>query len=436
MRNKDKDSHEFKPLLVEIEEQPLNPLGRAVFWIIIAAIVFFGLWMFYGRVDVVVTARGKVIPVGEVKTVQPLTVGVVRAIRVKPGDFVEEGQVLMEIDPSDIEPELESMRADLAQVELEVLRIESLLSGAAFSPPTDRYDQRQIAMQQDICRSARLRLQQQIRVKNEELGQVSERLAAAGKGLAHAVLQRQLAEDRLWRLGPVRDIISKDDYDKARSEAAACEGQVKEKSHGVEALRKTAEGVRREIELIRTAEQNRLLEVLAEKRQRKIYLEAKIAKASFLSKRQQITAPVRGSVAQLLVHTIGGVVTPAEKLAHIVPADSPPVIKSLVLNKDVGFVAPAMAVSIKIDAFNFQKYGIIDGTVLQVSNDSIEDKNLGLVYETYIEPKKTTLTVEGVEIPINTGMSVTAEIKVGKRRIIEFFIYPLIKYLDEGISVR
>ncbi|MCF8077879.1 MAG: HlyD family type I secretion periplasmic adaptor subunit [Desulfobacterales bacterium] len=436
MRRKAKDSHEFKPLLVEIEEQPLNPLGRTVFWIIIAAIVFFGLWMFCGRVDVVVTARGKVIPVGEVKTVQPLTAGVVRAIRVKPGDFVKEGQVLMEIDPSDIEPELESMKVDLAQVELEILRIESLLSETAFSPSEGKYDRRQIGMQQEIYESARRRLQQQIRVKKEELGQVSERLAATRKSLARAVFQWQLAEERLSRLTPVKDIISKDDYDKARSERTSFEDQVNEKIHGVEELWKSAERVRREIDLIRTEEQNRLLEELSEKRQRQIYLQAKIEKAAFLSSRQQITAPVRGTVTQLLVHTIGGVVTPAEKLAHIVPADSPLVIKALVLNKDVGFIAPSMDASIKIDTFNFQKYGLIDGTVLQVANDSIEDKNLGLVYETYIEPKKTTLTVEGVETPIGTGMSVTAEIKVGKRRIIEFFIYPLIKYLDEGISVR
>ena len=89
-----------------------------------------------------------------------------------------------------------------------------------------------------------------------------------------------------------------------------------------------------------------------------------------------------------------------------------------------------------MDTFNFQKYGLIDGQVSHVASDSIENKEQGLVYEVYVQPKKPSLMVEGVLTPITTGMSVTAEIKVGKRRIIEFFIYPLIKYLDEGISVR
>ncbi len=436
MARKRKDSHEFMPLLVEIEEQPLNPLGRTVFWIIIAAMLLFGSWTFFGRVDVVVTARGKVIPLGEIKTVQPLTTGVVRAISAAPGDFVEKGQVLMEIDPSDIEPELSSMKTDLARAELEILRIEALLTGTRFSPPEGKYGGRLLQMQQKIHESARIRLEQQIRIKEEELAQVAERSAAAEKRLALAVFQWQQAEERLARLRTVKDLIRRDDYDNAKSEAIATGGQVRENRHGVAELRKAAEQVRREIKLIRTEERNRLLEELAEKRRQKNYLEAKVKKASFLSQRQQITAPVRGTVARLLVHTIGGVVTPAEKLAHIVPADSPPVVKVLVLNKDVGFVAPGMAASIKIDTFNFQKYGLIEGTVRQVSKDSVEDERFGLVYETYIEPKKTTLVVEGAQMPISTGMSVTAEIKVGKRRIIEFFLYPVIKYLDEGVSVR
>jgi hemolysin D len=95
-----------------------------------------------------------------------------------------------------------------------------------------------------------------------------------------------------------------------------------------------------------------------------------------------------------------------------------------------------MEATIKVDSFDFQIYGTLSGRLLQVSRDSIEDKNLGLVYEAYVRPEKMYLMVEGVETPVITGMSVTAEIKVGKRRVIEFFIYPLIKYLDEGISVR
>jgi hemolysin D len=173
-----------------------------------------------------------------------------------------------------------------------------------------------------------------------------------------------------------------------------------------------------------------------EKQQRRAYLDGKIQRSEFLSSRQLITSPVKGHVAQLLFHTIGGVVTPAEELATIVPLDSPLLVKAFVENKDVGYLTPGMDVSLKVDTFEFQKYGILEGELLQVSRDSIENQRMGLVYEVYVKPLQTTLVVDGKETAISTGMSITAEIKVGKRRIIEFFIYPLIKYWDEGISVR
>ena len=436
MFGKKQDSHEFKPLLVEIEDDPLNPLGRSVFWIIVLALLFFGVWMMVGKVDVVVSARGKVTPLGEVKTVQPLNTGVVRSIFVKPGDLVAEGQVMMEIDPSDINPELESMQTNWNQVELEILCLEALLTDQVFSPNNERYEKTLVADQANIYQSAKALLEKQIRVKTEELAQVDERLAAERKKHGQIDYLYELGRERYRRLKKVQDLISRDEIEKAEADFKNYENQLRTTAHGIEELLVTQSRIKKEIELIKEDERSRLLNELAEKRQHRHYLKARIRKAEFLSQRQQIRSPVRGYVAQLFVHTIGGVVTPAEKLAHVVPADSSLVIKALIQNKDIGFITAGMDASIKVDAFNFQKYGIIEGRVRQVSKDSIEDEHLGLVYEAYIDPRKNCLTVEGAATPITTGMSVSAEIKVGKRRIIEFFIYPLIKYLDEGISVR
>jgi hemolysin D len=430
------DQHEFKPLLVEIEEEPLNPLGRTVFWGILATILFFVLWLVLGKTDVVVTARGKVIPAGETKIVQPLTTGVVRKILVQPGDLVEKGQVLMEIDPSDIDPELESMRKDLAQVQLELLRLDALLSDEPFDPPKEEFDVQLLQMQTNLYLSSRERLERQISVKRQELRQLGQRLAAREKARQQAAYQQGVAEERLSRLDRVRDLLSRDDLEKAENDLKAAETQVDIERCGIDELQAEIQRVNREIALIRQEERQRLLNERTEKGQRESYLVGKIQRSEFLSSRQLIVSPVKGYVGQLLFHTTGGVVTPAEKLATIVPLDSPLMIKALVLNKDVGFLKPEMAVSLKIDAFNFQKYGILEGELLQVSKDSIEDKNLGLVYEVYVRPQQKTMMVEGRETAISAGMSVTVEIKVGKRRIIEFFIYPLIKYLDEGVSVR
>ena len=151
---------------------------------------------------------------------------------------------------------------------------------------------------------------------------------------------------------------------------------------------------------------------------------------------QIIKSPIEGYVNELEIHTIGGVVTPAQKLMTVVPENAKLKIKAKVLNQDIGFVEEGMDVSIKIDTYNFQKYGIIKGKVLIVGANSVLDDKLGQIYEVFIKPENTKLMVEGKEQTIKVGMDVTCEINIGKRRIIEFFIYPLIKYLDESIKVR
>jgi len=205
------DRHEFKPLLVEIEERPLNPLGRTVFWIVIAAILFTGLWMFFGKVDVVITARGKVIPSGEVKTIQPLNAGVVRSILIQPGDYVTEGQVLMEIDPSDVDPELVSMQADLKQAELEIERLNALLENRAFDILKGQHDAEVLRVQQEIYVSEKDRLKKQIQVKQESQAQLDERLAAEQKNAEHVRYMVGLLAEKFERLQQVKDIISRND---------------------------------------------------------------------------------------------------------------------------------------------------------------------------------------------------------------------------------
>ncbi len=430
------DRHEFRPLLAEIEDRPLSPLGQSVFWILMAAILFFGLWLTLGQVDVVVTARGRVIPSGEVKTVQPLTTGVVRSIRVQPGELVDEGQLLMEIDPSDIDPELMSLRSEAQQVELALLRLNALLAGSEFVPAASDYAEDLIRVQVDLYHAARARLDSQLRVKGQEARQVKERLAAQQQSYVLARERAEYAERRRERIETVGDLLSRDELEQARHEAQEAKTAWNKALHAKEELQAGLERIAREIVLLKDEERGRLLSELAENRQRQAYLAGRIEQAEFRSGRQRIVAPVRGHVTHLQVHTVGGVVTPAENLAVIVPLDSPLVIKALVANRDVGYIVTGMPVSLKIDTFEFQKYGLLQGKLLQVSRDSIEDERLGLMYEILVRPEQTRLQVQGREAFIETGMGVTAEIRIGKRRIIEFFLYPLIRYLDEGISVR
>ena len=334
---KQDDSHEFKPVLAEIEDAPINPIGNTMFWIIIVFMVIAGCWMYFGKVDIVVTARGLIIPTGEEKVVQSLDKGVVTTIAVKEGEYVNEGQTVAIVSPAEHEPGLE----------LNNLR--------------------------------------------EEEAKVAEQLASDRSKYQIALANKRRLED-------VRDIIPQYRYDDAVKETT-------ELSHNVNALSAS----------------------LSEIRNKRIQLE---------KQKQILKSPIDGYVNTIFVHTIGGVVSPAEKIMTIVPKDAKMQIKAKVMNQDVGFIEPEMPVSIKIDTYNFQKYGILNGIVTVVSPNSVKDEQLGDIYEVYIEPENTTLMVEGKEQTIKYGMTTTNEIKIGKRRIIEFFIYPLIKYMDESIKVR
>ena len=154
------------------------------------------------------------------------------------------------------------------------------------------------------------------------------------------------------------------------------------------------------------------------------------------SKSQILTSPVDGTVQTVAVTTVGGVVTSAQPVVTIVPENAELIIEANVLNKDIGYVFAGQEVSVKLDTFSFQKYGTVDGKIIYVSPSAVEDERKGLVYKIKVAINKTSFNVNGSEVPISSGMSGTAEIKLEERRIIEFFLEPVFEYFDDSLKIR
>lgn len=406
------DSHEFLPIISEIEEEPLNPLGRTTFWIIVTLIFFTALWLYFGKVDIVVTARGKVIPDGEIKIIQPLETGVVKNILVNEGQFVKKGQTLIEIDTSTTQPQLLSLQANLDYINTERKR----LNGEIVQNTQNSYTQN------ELSKSTYADLNNQLAAKNHEIKRLNEEVKNYRKQLS-----LNLEKER--RMQEVSDIIAGNDLDRVRSENMDYRSRIA-------SLNEQIRVVQKEADYIRTNFRTQNLTLLADRDKQANELEANIKEIEFKKQQQNIISPVDGYVNTMLIHTIGGVVTPAEKVISVVPADSPLIIKASVPDKDIGFVKKGMPVQVKIDTYDFQKYGMIEGIVKKVSKDSVEDEKQGLIYDVYITPVTKSLTVDGKEQPVAIGMGLSAEIKTGKRRIIEFFIYPIVKYWSEAISIK
>jgi len=149
-----------------------------------------------------------------------------------------------------------------------------------------------------------------------------------------------------------------------------------------------------------------------------------------------LTAPVSGVVQQLAVHTIGGVVTPAQELMKIVPESESLEVEAWILNKDIGFVEEGQTAEVKIETFPFTKYGTLDAEVIDVSNDAITDEQKGLVYAGRVLLQKSTIRVGEKIVNLTPGMAVTVEIKTGTRRLIEFVLSPLLRYKQESLGER
>lgn len=431
-----KDRHEFKPLLVEIEDRPLNPVGRTLLWTIIVFMVLSTLWLFFAKIDVVVSARGKIIPHGEIKILQPIETGVISKLLVKEGELVHKGQVLVEIDPSVTETDLKSKQKNLELLEIETARLTALIENKKFHIPVTCNDPDIIATQKLIYDTTKQGFHQQISLVEKQILQIDQQIESAVADENRLVEFSQNAKDKEASLFKVIDIIAKSDYEAAQKEVIEYRQQALMKEHEITQLQEKLNELDEQKILVTQTYQNKLLEELTQKRKDATLLKVEIEAIEFKNTKQRLTSPVEGYVGKLMVHTVGGVVTPAEKLITIIPKDVPLVIKATVLNQDIGFIKDNMEAAVKVDTFDFQKYGLIHAKVTHISDDATEDEKLGPVYEIYLKPKDDYLIVDGEKVFLNSGMSVTAELKVGKRRVIEFFIYPLIKYLDEGMSVR
>ncbi len=422
------DSYEFKPLLSEIEESPVSPLGRFTFWTVVSLIIITILWLIIGKIDIVITARGIAIPDGEAKIIQPLETGVIKEILVKEGDFVRKGQLLVLIDTMTTDAQLKTLKENLETGKQEAKRLEAQGTGQSFRTEDE--------IQKKLYNESLKALNSLIGAKNQEIKQIERQIDSNIAQKRDYENQLQSSVDREKRLEGVKDIVAYNDIKEAQDRTIALRESVNRAEAEIKRLQAQKRQIQNEIAQLKADFKAQKLENLTETNKRIKELEASKEQIEFSNINQKITAPVDGFIDKLMIHTIGGVVTPAQELIALTPIDAPVLIKATVLNKDIGFIRPDMPVSIKIDTYDFQKYGLLHGKVKSISKNSIENEELGPVYEIYITLDKNTLIINGKEQKISTGMTLNAEIEIGKRRIIEFFIYPLIKYMDEGVSVR
>jgi len=449
---KNADYHDFKPILTEIEERPPNPLGTLFLWTIITLMVVVLLGLYLVKVDVVVTARGKIIPLGDVKVVQPLETGVVTAIHVREGDFVRKDAVLMEIDPSIDKADLEGKEKNLHNSRLAMERVNAVLAAGPFAPARKNAHgdavKTQIAhfnAQKNLYESTLKEKEKEVREMQTSLNSLKEEIRSLKDMVGHTK-EDERRQKTLVEIGALAD----NRYREKMKERMSLEKELDNKIGQADQTATRLERIMDEIETFKHTFQDKLLTEFTTNLQSRNALEAEVSSIRFKQGKKFILSPVDGYIHLLPVKTVGGVVTTAQPVVTIVPENAPLVVNAVVFNKDIGFVKEGQRSVIKVDTFDFQKYGTIDGVVEVINPFNLEDKNGGNNREKESEPASASggypvrlkmladclKTKDGKLYRMKPGMTVTSEINVGQRRVIEFFLFPVIRYLDEGLKVR
>lgn len=433
---------EFLPAVLEIQEAPPSPIGRAIAWTIMLLFAAAIVWSSLGRVDIVAVAQGKVIPSGYSKVIQPVIqqyeAGIVAAIHVQDGSVVKKGDVLIELDPTQNRADRDRLANELSAARVEVARLRALIAGrSTFETPTDG-DPRYVLLQRQLLRDQLAEYRARTEAALHLIAQRRAELEATRENIRRleATVPIEAERAEAYKKLLENQFVSRMDYlqfeaqriDKAQELA----GQKQKLIQDQAALAEAEKNYRAFVSEFQQTKQAELsaTEIKAAS------LAQELLKAKQKTELQRIVSPIDGVVQQLTVHTIGGVVTPAQQLMIVVPQDHPVEVEAQVDNKDVGFVQEGQPVEIKVEAFPFTLYGTIPGKVLSVSDDAAPIEKVGLVYPTRVSLDRSTIQVEGRQVNLAPGMAVTVEIKTGQRRLIEFFLSPLLKSLQEAARER
>lgn len=434
---------QFLPAALELQETPVSPAPRIAMWLLMAFALIALLWAVFGHMDVVAVAHGKIVPNDRTKVIQPIETATVKAIRVADGQTVKAGEVLIELDTTNTAADTTRVANDLVTARLQAARAKALLAaissgkapviGAVPDVDANRLaqEQRMLEGQYGEFRAKLASIESDIAKREAELRSTQE---IVRKLELTAPIARQRAED--FKNLVEKNFVSKHGYlekEQARIEQeadlATQRSRLKELTAALQAGRDQRAALVAETRRVALDSQN-------EADQKATTYGQEFIKAESRGKLMTLTAPVDGTVQQLAVHTVGGVVTPAQQLMMVVPKDNPIEVEAYVENKDIGFVNPGQEAVVKVETFPFTKYGTIDAKVITVSNDAVNDEKRGLIFPARVNLERATIQVENKTVNLSPGMAVTVEVKTAQRRVVEYFLSPLLQYKDESLRER
>lgn len=426
---------------------PPPPFPRVVILVLIALVLALVLWAWLGRVDVVAVANGRLMPIGQLKVVQPPESGIVTELLVREGARVKAGQVLMRMDPLLNAADQQSVATDYRHRSLQLRRIDAELSGGGLQTTADdppllvREFESQLQANRQAFRDALAQETANLERARQNLAaarEVREKLAAT----LPAYKANEEAFNRLAKDGYAGNLAALD-RQRLRIER---EQDLRAQEHTIASLEAAITQSERRLREMESQSRQQLLRERGEALATHQRLEQEVRKLEHRGALLELRAPVDGLVKDLATHTAGTVVSPGTVLLTVVPDGEPLVAEVWVDNQDIGFVRPGQAVQVKLAAFPFQKYGMLDGKVQQVSPDATDPGKIpgatpqtaqgAPLYRTLVELPGNVLAVDGKTYPLGAGMQATAEIRIAERSVLEYLTSPVRGAFHEAARER
>ncbi len=434
----------FLPAALSLQDTPVHPAPRRLAWGLMVLFVLALLWSILGKVDIVAVAPGRIIVSDRTKVIQPLEASVVKAVLVKDGDRVKAGQVLVELDPTMAVADMASVQEQLKAAQSEEVRTQALLQLLS--------KEKQLAqvirgLEVDLASKNQLQAQltsewQDISAKLAKLNAESQRrqaeiatVQASIAKLEATVPMAQAREADFTKLVNQGFISGHATQDKTRERVELERDLTTQRARLVEAQASATETEQAKA-AYRFETQRQLNDRYAQASTKRIQLRADNAKATQRERQTQLTSPVAGVIQQLAIHTTGGVVTSAQPLMIVVP-DSPTVTAEITIaNQDIGFVYAGQMAEVKLETFPYTKYGTVQARVDVVTADAVTDEKKGSYYPATLTLSQKDMLIDGKRVNLSPGMNITAEIKTGQRRIIEFLLSPVQRAGSESLRER
>ena len=451
----DAQAWEFSPAILQAQNAPPSRMPRLVLYMLLGLFAILLVWATFGELDIVAIAPGKLVPQSFLKVVQPSDAGVIKEILVKEGDEVAAGQVLMRMDTSLSTSDRKVIENDFQLRALQLRRIDAELKGlplvrkasddpALFAQVEGQYRAHRAAYQDALAseRAAFEKAQHDLKSAVEVETKLKQTLPI--------YREQEKGWDQLAKEGFAGKLMV---LDRTRSRIET-EQELQAQTHNIAGLKATIAQSEKKIAQITSNYQQQLHNERIDAESQHSKLDQDLAKHSYKHGLLELKSPQAGMVKDLATHTPGTVVAPGTVIATIVPHNEPLIAEVWVSNLDAGFVIPKQTAKLKLTAYPFQQYGMLDGEVNHISADATDKAadasaqsqsadaekaaagQAPLSYRTFVSLNTSELVSRGQKFKLTPGMQVSAEINLGTRTVLQYLLSPIQKNLHEAWRER